>query len=300
MKEVNLIKIWSDSITDTNAKKMLDDIEKQYKKTWEQSIVISSWSVVLAKKYLWWERASKMSKSALSTIWQIQLMHMYTKQSNKVVAQLLLDDYVNRDYVDNKMEQIDIPNQYVTFARKVAYNILDLVHKNKNLHLLRVLEEHVRNDVLAILNHNDGMSSVELSALTLHADNDQNTVFISEIVNKYKKEISFRIKRVIFLTNTCWILDENWETVLWWEIETNKSDMYEKKYRGYVHNWGSTWWTGWMWSKISSGIKCLKYGVDEVIIANATEGLDCISHRENSTIFTWSILWEKERERELI
>jgi len=116
-------------------------------------------------------------------------MNMYDSHYSGNVAQLLLDDYVNRDYVDRKIGKIDIPSKYIKFAREVSYKVLDLVHKNKDLHLLRVLEEHLRDDILAILNHNDGMSSIELSALTNQSDNDKNTVYISEIVNKYQEEI---------------------------------------------------------------------------------------------------------------
>ena len=288
MQEVNLIKIGSDSISNSNIKKLTSDIERQNINTGEWSFAISSWSVALARKLLWDERADKKSKSGLSTIWQTKLMNMYDSHYSGNVAQLLLDDYVNRDYVDRKIGKIDIPSKYIKFAREVAYKVLDLVHKNKDLHLLRVLEEHLRDDILAILNHNDGMSSIELSALTNQSDNDKNTVYISEIVNKYQEEIWFRIKRVIFLTNTPGILNEEWKTVYWLKKGQNNNNFND-----YIKDWKSNLWTWWMWSKVSSAIKCLEYWVDEVIIANASEGLDCILNRENCTTLSWVELQEE-------
>ncbi|USN58181.1 MAG: hypothetical protein H6767_07825 [Candidatus Peribacteria bacterium] len=64
-----------------------------------------------------------------------------------------------------------------------------------------------------MVNHNDATSSKELSALTTKTDNDKNTIFLCKNVEKYREQKQVRVKRVIYLTNTDGLLDEQEQTV---------------------------------------------------------------------------------------
>jgi Txe/YoeB family toxin of Txe-Axe toxin-antitoxin module len=60
------------------------------------------------------------------------------------------------------------------------------------------LIENIENDVWSIINHNDALSDEELNKVSSKTDNDQNTIYIANIL----KDTNIQIKRIIYLTNT--------------------------------------------------------------------------------------------------
>ena len=103
MQNAILVKIWSDSISEENLQRILSNAEEHEKQTWEKFIFLSSWSVKL-----WREEVKKrgiddsdFSKSELASIGQQFLMGLYRKLSkNRLVWEILLDDYINSDYIN--------------------------------------------------------------------------------------------------------------------------------------------------------------------------------------------------------
>jgi glutamate 5-kinase len=85
----------------------------------------------------------------------------------------------------------------------------DLVNEKKDKHLAETLANLVRNDVLVIINHNDTTSENELKNITSRTDNDKNTIYISEIIEQYSAEIQLKVGKVIYLTNTDGLLDND-------------------------------------------------------------------------------------------
>ena len=105
MKEnINIVKIGSDSINKNNLEKIISDAKNWEEKTGEKFIFISSGSVKLWKDRIiqngW--NIEEYGKSSLASIGQHLLMRMFDKISwdEKIVGEILLDDYVNKEYVE--------------------------------------------------------------------------------------------------------------------------------------------------------------------------------------------------------
>ena len=139
--------------------------------------------------------------------------------------------------------------------------------------------DNIKNDVWSIINHNDALSDGELNNLSDKTDNDKNTIYISEIL----EQTNYDVKRVIYLTNTNWLLDENKNTVLGWKINSEENKNY---YRSFVKDDKSSSWTGWMGSKVDCSFEVLKYWVEESIIANAKDWLNCLKSDVSCTKFS--------------
>ena len=131
----------------------------------------------------------------------------------------------------------------------------------------------------SIINHNDVLSNDELNNISEKTDNDKNTIYISEVLNTR----NINIKRVIYLTNTDWLLDKNKKTVLWWKINSKKE---EEKFRSYVEDSKSASWTWWMGSKLNCSFEVLKKWVEKSIISNAEKWLKCLKDEIDSTVFS--------------
>ncbi len=160
---------------------------------------------------------------------------------------------------------------------KMLKNFYDLVSEQFDRHLLKTILDGVKNSVLTIINYNDSTSSIELDKISDKTDNDKNTVFLSRLINTYSEETLYKISKVFYLTNTDWVLDENKKTVGWYdnlditcECEVNR---IKQQLLCYIDNSTSDNWTWWMWSKILSGLECLKYWVDWVYICNSENWL---------------------------
>lgn len=260
-------------------KRLLDDINRYELETLEKFIIISSWAVKLwkARALEKWCDVEKLSTSSLASIWQQYLMQMYDRLSwKKLVWEVLLDDYINADYVNSFIEKV----RDKSILKKLASNILWLVGEQKDKHLAYTIWNLVKNDVLVIINHNDTTSNDELKNLSSKTDNDKNTIHITEVINEYSYEIWIRINRVIFLTNTNWLLDESQNTVRWWVVDSNS----KVKYLEYVEIKKSNDWTWWMDSKINCAFEVLEKWAEESIIANSSSWLDCLE--ENADLCT--------------
>lgn len=122
MKNINIVKIWSDSINESNLEKLLNDIEKYEKETWEKFLIISSWAVKLWKEQVlkrWWD-LEKFTKSSLASIWQHFLMQTYDKLSwNRLVWEVLLDDYINENYINTFIQKITKKSIIKDFANRI-------------------------------------------------------------------------------------------------------------------------------------------------------------------------------------
>jgi len=246
---VNIVKIWSEGINNKNLMKIIIDSREWKEKTWEKFIFISSGAVFLWKDRVstTWKSIKNFSISALASIWQRFLMRGYWNLlwEKELVWEVLIDDYADEKHLTNTL-----------------YNLLE-------------------NDVWIIINHNDTLHPTELNSVLEKNDNDKNTVFISELFNNFfKKKVV--VKRVIYLTNTNWLLDKEKNTVLGWKISSENDKSY---YMNFVEKDKSNSWTGWMESKLDCSFKVLEYGVWESIISNAKKWLECLSKKWNYTIF---------------
>ena len=248
-QNINIVKIGSDSINDYNLEKIIDDAKNWEKQTGEKFIFISSGAVKLVKDRVEesWKNVEDFSKSSLACIGQKFLMKQYWNilWENLLVWEILIDDFA-----DEK-------------------------------HLSETISNLLINDAWIIINHNDTLHPDELNNVSEKSDNDKNTVFVSKIFNKFLKKY-FKIKRVIYLTNTNWLLDENKKTVLGWKINSEEDKNY---YRNFVEKSKSNSWTGWMESKLNCGFEVLKNWAKEAIISNAKEWLECLLNWKKSTKF---------------
>ena len=147
-------------------------------------------------------------------------------------------------------------------------------------HLVNTLFNLMKNNVWIVVNHNDALHKTEIENITSKSDNDKNTIFLSKVLSKNLKWLS--IERVIYLTNTNWLLDENKKTVLWWKISC---DADKKHYLKYVKDWKSSAGTWWMKSKLDCSFSVLDFWVKKSIIANAKNGLSCLEWWEGFTEF---------------
>lgn len=291
MQNINLVKIWSDSINESNLIKLLYDINTYEQETKERFIIISSWAVKLWKNKVlekWWKIES-LSTSSLASIWQQYLVQMYDRLSwEKLVWQVLLDDYINTDYINTFIEKVrDKP-----ILKKFANKILWLVSEQKDKHLAYTIWDLVRNQVLVIINHNDTTSNDELKNLSSKTDNDKNTVHITDVINNYSHEIWIIVHRVIFLTNTNWLLDENQNTVIWWIVNLD-DDSSKEKYLNHVESKKSNAWTWWMESKVECSFEVLRKWAKESIISNSASWLDCLEDDDFlSTKFVIKTTWQ--------
>jgi len=79
MEKVNIVKIWSDSVSKENLEKILSDAKKWRDKTWEKFVFISSWAVKLGKDRIKSLNLdiNNFSNSSLSSIGQKYLMRLY-------------------------------------------------------------------------------------------------------------------------------------------------------------------------------------------------------------------------------
>jgi len=106
-KDVNIIKIGSDSVNDSNLERIVEGAKEWEKETWEKFIFISSGAVKLWKDRVKesWKNIEDFSKSSLASIGQSILMQKFDEFSwnEKLVWEILLDDYVNKEYIEKTL-----------------------------------------------------------------------------------------------------------------------------------------------------------------------------------------------------
>ncbi len=283
--QVTLVKIWSDSVNNQNIKKLMSDVEKLENETKNRVVLITSWAVsewsnVMPKNTL---------RSVCALVWQPILMQKYQQYSSKPVGQVLIDDYINEEYLYAYASDLDIPldlqNKFNYYARKTLQN----AHHDKDLTFIQGVNDALESWVMPILNHNDGQSSIELERISKKTDNDQNLCYTAEVAYRYRDQLSFEINNIVNLTDTNWIYDGNKKTLPWEEIDLEKFDYYIKKYWKYIHKKISLQSTWNMDSKFICVMQCLMYGIREAYISNAKNWLQCLGQETwNFTRFTRS------------
>ena len=288
MNNINLVKIWSDSIVDNWSNtlredvinKLISDILLLREQTWEKFILLTSWAVAKWKTLV--EEPYKFSKSSLASIWQHRVVWLYDRLiwNKNIVSQILIDDKYNE-----KIFHSTAKANWIRFDDNFK-KLLELVREDNDKHLLKTIIDWVKNDVLTIVNYNDSMSSTELDNLSNKSDNDQNTVFLSKLINAHSDETGYQISNVSFLTNTNWLLDKENKTVSGYNFRDVNDELeflrIKKHLLKYIKNGTSNWWTWWMTSKISSWLECLKYWVNDIIISNSKYGI----HNLDNTKYT--------------
>ncbi len=250
MEKVNIVKIGSDSLNESNLTCIIKDALSWEKEFWEKFLFVSSGAVKMWKKRvkeIQWSDKS-FEKSVLAAIGQQFLMQMYDRISwvRKLVWEILIDDFANEEY------------------------------------LAKSLSNMIKNDVWPVVNYNDCLHWGELMNVSNKTDNDKNTVFLSKIFQTHLAT-KVRIERIIYLTNTAWLLDNNNKTVTWWKVIFEEDKGY---YRGFVKKLAqSESWTWGMWSKIECWLEVLDYGVKESIISHAESWLSCLKFKNKCTTF---------------
>jgi glutamate 5-kinase len=126
-------------------------------------------------------------------------------QKDILIAQILLDDWQNKDFINSILLHFKGSSKIL----KLANMLIDYLNGKKDEQFIKTLNDLVSEDVIAIINHNDALSSQELNKLSSKTDNDNNVVHICQAVDNFSRLISFRIRRVIYLTNTNGLLDNN-------------------------------------------------------------------------------------------
>jgi len=285
MKQINIVKIWSESVEKERIKLLWNWINSWSKKTWEWFIIVSSWAKALWEDEViqkWWD-IELFSKSWLCAIWQSLLMNLYKEifSQDVLIAQILVDDWQNESFILWLLERFKNHKRIIS----IIWKLISYLNREKDKHLIQTLDKLISQEVICIINHNDTLSSQELSKVSQKTDNDLNVVYICKIVSDFQKEIDFRIKRIIYLTNTNWLLDQNWNTVSGWEI----SNIEEKRsfYKWFIKtDEKSKRWTWWMWSKIDGCFDWINLWVKEAIIANSENWLWCLEWKWNFTKFS--------------
>jgi len=108
----------------------------------------------------------------------------------------LIDDKYNEDIFRN------IASKNKVYFDSTFKKLLELVREDNDKHLLKTIINGIKNDILTIVNYNDSMSFHELNNLSNKSDNDQNTVFLSKLINSHCRKVGYKISRVFFLTNS--------------------------------------------------------------------------------------------------
>ena len=252
MEKVNIVKVGSDSINQRNIKGIIGDALNWEEEKWEKFLFVSSGAVKMWKQRVKsiWEDENLFKKSVLASIGQQFLMEMYDRTSwtKKLVWEILIDDFADEEYL--------------------ASSLINMIE----------------NNVWPIINYNDSLHGNELLNVSNKTDNDKNTVFISQLIQTYLST-KIQVEKVIYLTNTPWLLNKSGETVDWGTIEyPNEKDYY----RGFVEkDFQSIAGTGWMESKVNCSFEVLDYGAKQAIIANASHGLKCLKEEGDFTSFSY-------------
>ena len=106
-------------------------------------------------------------------------------------------------------------------------------------------------------------------------DNDTNVLRVTNFINNYS--MNDKINRIIYLTNTNWILDATWNTLIGGTARSlEEVNSLWNELSSYIHTDTSHSGTWGMQSKLDSGIACLENWAQEIIISNAKNGLDCL------------------------
>jgi len=276
MKNVNIVKIWSWSINDQNIKNLLSDISKIQQKTNDKFLIVTSWAVKEWKEECRkkWISVWNLEKSNLATIGHSKIVDSYRRYYDWVIWDILLHDKYNIDYLKQLWLNID-ENMFETFKK------LDFLD---NEFLVKcTLQNNICNWILTVVNHNDAMTNKELAHLSDKTDNDKNVPHLCELIYHFQKEINFKVKNVIYLTWTNWLLDQDWNTIKWWQITDEESKNF---YKNFVIVWEkSHHWTWWMLSKVDWSINVLDYWIQNSFIANAKDWLDCLEWKWKYTTF---------------
>lgn len=301
IQKICLIKIWSWSVVKDNMEinydfliKLKNDIKKYELTTKEKVIILSSWAVALGKKELKdrWIDYKLYTKPQLASIWQNKLIKVYEEVfSDKIVAQILFNDELNEDrflkrFPWNKKRQI-----LLDWCKW----LIDAVKEDSEKHIVKLLADNVKTWILSILNYNDSLSSEELKELWKKSDNDANVLYLSETINKHRKKTKMQVTKIVFLTNTRWILNKDKETVQWELIQFNWTNVdnssiinsliesYSKHIEVNKQSSNGTWW---MISKLKNALKSLQIQwVKNVYIASSKDWLDCMENHDLSTCF---------------
>lgn len=161
--------------------------------------------------------------------------------------------------------------------------VAEVSNHKKERHLAELLLEHVQNHVWSIINHNDALSNDELKNLSDRTDNDKNVVHVCKALQEHIDETQLQVKRVIYLTNTNGLLDNDGNTIIGWIISWEED---KNQFRAFVKQERSKSGTGGMLSKVNWCFDALAFGAQESYIAFAGNGLECLYNTHSCTKFT--------------
>lgn len=158
-KETYIIKIWSNVLMSDNwinenvIKKIVSQVSEM-KNKWYNVIIVTSWAVAMWKKILWISELKNMSKlessQIFSSIWQAELMHIYSKLFEKYSIKISQALLTRRDF--ENIESYDS-------VKRVLLTSLSLW-------------------IVPIINENDVISQEELS----FSDNDELSALLCSMI----------------------------------------------------------------------------------------------------------------------
>ncbi|MCH2189149.1 hypothetical protein MK079_04970 [Candidatus Gracilibacteria bacterium] len=252
MNTINLVKIGSDAIVCKDNKhlkesiieKIFMDIVMHEQKTGERFIVVSSGAIALGRALL----GDDYTDAELFESGWNKLLEMYQDiiGNKKWIQGYLLQDNMNREMTQN------------------------LIHN---------FREDFAGNCLSIVNHDDRLSDSESGKIISKTDNDYNAYRINCMINENRSRTLLHIARVFFFTNTRGVLNQTGQTVTGFHSKNDIQTMQGvEMLRSYIYDTKSSQGTGGMESKIRYGGDCLMQGAKEIYIADAQDGLDCLSN----------------------
>lgn len=283
-KSITIFKAGSDAIVNNDWNintKLIKEISYWIRDLHQEdknAIVLTSWAVarwlaIIWKESIWW-----LTKAALSTIWQGDLMRIYSEifqRSWLKIWQCLNSDPYNSEYVSTilKQQNITAPEQIET--------MLNALQQQTNSHITETLLSLLSQKIVAVKNYNDYESSKELSQLSDNSDNDNHALFITKLIHE-------KVERVVLFTGTRWVLDQDWNTIQWCTFEkwnTDEVDNFVLNLESNVNpEMQSKFGRWWMLSKIRAAWNIAKLWID-VHIAYSGDWLNTLSQDWISTKF---------------
>lgn len=217
-QKIIVIKIWTNALMDKKwwlNIKLIKDLAKQI-----DHLKNKLWyNIVLVSSWAVWMWKQKISLK--KNIWKIQAKQFFAS----IWQPFLMQEYQT------------IFDQYNIIVAQALLTRSDFAIREKYISMRDILSHLLENWVIPIINENDVLSPEELD----FSDNDQLSAYVAWML---------WADRLIILSDVNWLYTKHPS-----EKGAKKIDIVtniDEKILSYVDHKKSSWWTGWMGSKIST------------------------------------------------